>query len=95
LQELAEADRSNQPHSNKPLNNHRHSQLLMEVVEVEVEVEEVAEEVMVVVAHQDPHLLLEQPLSQLQQAGSNASVKKYLSYSYLFPSYPQNKRNKM
>src|SRR6267142_1934259 len=24
-----------------------------------------------------------------------ASVKKNLSYSYLFPSYPQNKRNKM
>jgi len=23
------------------------------------------------------------------------SVKKNLSYSYLFPSYPQNKRNKM
>src|SRR6266850_449657 len=25
----------------------------------------------------------------------HASVKKNLSYSYLFPSYPQNKRNKM
>ena len=27
--------------------------------------------------------------------GPDASVKKNLSYSYLFPSYPQNKRNKM
>jgi len=58
-----EADRPNRPHSNKPLNNHRHSQPLMEAVEVEVE--EVVEEVVVVV-HQDLHLLPEQPLSQLQ-----------------------------
>src|SRR6266850_5317718 len=28
-------------------------------------------------------------------AASTTSVKKNLSYSYLFPSYPQNKRNKM
>jgi len=27
--------------------------------------------------------------------GCTTSVKKNLSYSYLFPSYPQNKRNKM
>jgi len=27
--------------------------------------------------------------------GPPTSVKKNLSYSYLFPSYPQNKRNKM
>jgi len=65
LHEQVEADRPTRPHSSKPLNNHRHSQPLMEVVEVEVEVEEVAEEVVVVV-HQDPHLLPEQPLSQLQ-----------------------------
>ena len=57
-------DRSNQPHSNKPLNNHSHSQPLIEAVEEEVE--EVAEEEAVVMVHQDPHLLLEQPLSQLQ-----------------------------
>jgi len=63
LQELAEVDRSNWPYSNKPLNNHRHSQLLMEMVEVEV-VDVVEEEA--VVAHQDPHLLPEQPLSQPQ-----------------------------
>jgi len=72
LQELAEADRSNQPHSNKPLNNHRHSQPLMEAVEVEVEEE--AEEEAVVVAHQDPHLLPEQPLSQLQHPKQDQMV---------------------
>jgi len=66
LQELVEVDRSNRPHSNKPLNNHRHSQPLMEAVEVEVEVEEEEEEEAVVVVHQDPHQLPEQPLSQLQ-----------------------------
>jgi len=30
-----------------------------------------------------------------EQTTSHSSVKKNLSYSYLFPSYPQNKRNKM
>jgi len=45
LQELAEADRPNKPHSNKPPNNHRHSQLLMEVVEVVVEVVDAVEAV--------------------------------------------------
>jgi len=52
-----EADRSNKPHNNKPLSNHRHNQPLMEEVEVvveeveEVEVEKVVEEVEV-----DQHL---------------------------------------
>jgi len=77
LQELVEADRSNWPHSNKPLNNHRHSQLLMEAVEMEVEEvaeEEVAEEEAVVMVHQDPHLLPEQPLSQLQHPKQDRMV---------------------
>jgi len=71
LHKLVEADRPTRPHSSKPLNNHRHSQLLMEAVEVEVEEE--AEEVVVVV-HQDPHLLLEQPLSQLQHPKQDQMV---------------------
>jgi len=45
LQELVEADRSNRPHSHKPLNNHRHNQPLMEAVEVVVEVVEAVEAV--------------------------------------------------
>ena len=41
-----EAGRSNRLHNNhKPLSNHRHNQLLMEVVEVEVEEVEVEVEV--------------------------------------------------
>ena len=32
---------------------------------------------------------------ELRVNGYHSSVKKNLSYSYLFPSYPQNKRNKM
>jgi len=59
LQELVEVDKSN-----KPLNNHRHNQPLMEAVGV-VEVEEVEEAVEAVEV--DQHLLQEaQPLSQLQ-----------------------------
>jgi len=53
LHKLEEVDRFSRPLSNyRPLNNHKHNQLLMEAVEVEVE-----EEVAVVVA--DQHLLQE------------------------------------
>jgi len=62
LQELVEADKSNKPLSNQPLNNHRHSQPLMEVVEVVVEAE-VEEEAVEVEADQHP-LQQQQPLKQ-------------------------------
>ena len=53
MHKLEEVDRFSRPLSNyRPLNNHKHNQLLMEAVEVEVE-----EEVAVVVA--DQHLLQE------------------------------------
>jgi len=64
LHELGEVDKFSRPLSNhKPLNNHKHSQPLMEVVEVEVvEVVEV-EEVKVVDQHPPQEV---QPLNKLQ-----------------------------
>src|SRR6266850_1491332 len=52
--------------------------------------------------HPSSYMMIKQHLScggpcdsPIQNNDTTSSVKKNLSYSYLFPSYPQNKRNKM